>query len=149
MVIKGIDELGEMPVYYDIQIRNRYIIETAGVATALSKFSESNELLTFLNSINNQGIESINFNKMSYCLDGEEISIFEMGTAEQLFLVTYYAVCTKKTIAIMHAYRHLRDDVLQIYLNWLKDNDKDNYVNLIIVNRDDRYVLRKVSGLQC
>ena len=129
---------------YDIPIISRDIMEIRGVVKALYNLECSEELINFVNSINNQGIEYIDCKSMSYIYNNQRFAMHEMGTAEQLFIISYFAVKTNKKICILHAYRHVREDVLKIYIDWLKENDKLDCVTLVTVNYIDSAVLKEV-----
>ena len=89
--------------------------------------------------------KDIDFKALSYTFGDKSMSIWDMGTAEQLFLVTYFAVYTKKKLAITNAYRQLRGDVLSVYMNWLKINDTDDYVTIITTTVDDEVIMEGVT----
>lgn len=151
MKIIDIDDFGSKVVNFDLVVEDNNILYANAQQLSFDTLCKhEGAILKVLNSINNQGISKIDFSKREYELGNRVLSFLQMGTAEQLFLISYYAVTNKKSLSVKCAFKNLREDVLDVYINWLKEIDTDNCVTLVTVDFSDVFLLRQYGGdMEC
>lgn len=80
-------------------------------------------IVEYLNSIANQCIEYINFDKFTYSIRGKELHLTCLCTAEKIFLVSALAFVQEKDIVIYRALQELEPDTRSIFLSTFKDSN--------------------------
>lgn len=142
-----IDDFGDTAINFDLVVEdNNILYSNAPQLIFETLIGYEKDILKILNTINNQGISKIDFSKHEYVFGNKTLSFLQMGTAEQLFLISYYAVLNKKSLCVKYAYKNLREDVLSMYISWLKHIDTENHVVLVTVNFSDIFVLKHCGG---
>lgn len=108
MVIKYIEDVYDSLSSISNFVKSASLLNKLEGTLLLSLTEEDEpEVLRLLNSIANQGIESINFYRYCYTIDGNLLHFSSLSTSELLFLLAYAANKTKTEI-------YFCDDILQL-----------------------------------
>lgn len=91
------------------------------------------EVLRLLNSIANQGIESINFYRYCYTIDGKLLHFSSLSTSELLFLLAYAADKSKKEIYFCDDITQLTNTTLKKFIGYFHSSP---YVNIVYTSND-------------
>lgn len=91
------------------------------------------EVLRLLNSIANQGIESINFYRYCYTIDGKLLHFSSLSTSELLFLLAYAADKSKKEIYFCDGINQLTSTTLRKFIGYFYSSP---YVNILYTSND-------------
>lgn len=91
------------------------------------------EVLRLLNSIANQGIESINFYRYCYTIDGKLLHFSSLSTSELLFLLAYAADKSKKEIYFCDDITQLTSTTLRKFIGYFYSSP---YVNILYTSND-------------
>lgn len=107
----------------------------------LAKFEnqDANELLTILNSINNQGIEELLL-PAGYKINGKLLSVYCLSTAERVFLVAYLAIKSNVRIFLIYDLRSLERETLKLFIKTFYRKDVNDC--LYLVGQDYRDIER-------
>lgn len=134
MVIKYIED-----VYDSLSSRTNFIrsinLQGALEGILLLGLTEEDEpeVLRLLNSIANQGIESINFYRSGYTIDGKLLHFSSLSTSELLFLLAYAANKMKKEIYFCNDINQLTGTTLRKFIGYFYSSP---YVNILYTSND-------------
>lgn len=139
MEIKGLldykkelkQDRGKYLVFRTIDTRGINFVELVNRAKNLDV---NTDICHALNSIGNQGIESIDVNVGYYYLKGQRLPISELANSEKVFLVACLAEKSKTSIVIADCITSLTHET---FLKFLKAYGKSEYVNLACLYADD------------
>lgn len=129
MVIKYIED-----VYDSLSSRTNFIKSTnlqgtlEGVLLLGLTEEDEPEVIRLLNSIANQGIESINFYRSCYTIDGKLLHFSRLSTSELLFLIAYAANKTKTEVYFCDDIAQLTNTTLKKFIGYFYSSP---YVNIV------------------
>ena len=97
-------------------------------------------IVEYLNSIADQCIEHINFDKFTYTIGEEELHLTCLCTAEKIFLVSILASIQERDIVLYRALQELEPDTGYTFLSVFKDS---NNITLIEDTDIELDIIRK------
>lgn len=134
MVIKHIDDAyGSLSSMTNF-IRSVNILGSLE-GTLLFELTEEDEkeVLRLLNSIANQGIERIDFDKNYYTIEGKKLHFSSLSTSELLFLLAYAADKTKTETYFCDDITQLTNTTLKKFIRYFYNSP---YVNIVYTSNE-------------
>lgn len=83
----------------------------------------SDEAVSLLNLINEQGIEKISFRQFCYTVNGKQLGLNKMSTAEKFFLISFCYMKNKRPAMFIRDIMQLSKRVQRIYVKAFKKAD--------------------------
>lgn len=129
MLIQSIDKYPSTLVFDNGYIKEIYFADDK-VIQIINKVgnTDKNELLDLLNSINNQGLQDIDIEKMRYKTQNKWLGFSCLSSAERIFLIAYLA--DKSAVKI-----YLHDDMTSLtktsLRKFIKAFHNSEYVNIV------------------
>ncbi len=89
---------------------------------------DSNEVVSLLNEINDQNIQSMNLEKMEYIHRDQKLGFDKLSRAERVFLIAYIADKKKKNIYLHTDITQLTKKTLKLFFKKFYNSE---YVNVV------------------
>lgn len=89
---------------------------------------ETDSLVRLLNGINNQGISNIQTEKMMYTRNNRDIEMFDMCSAEKLFMLCFIANVSAAEVWILDSVINLDSETKQLFYSNFKNSV---YINIL------------------
>lgn len=105
--------------------------------------SDTANILELLNSINNQGITSIDINNYTYCVGGKKFRFSNLSTSELLFLLAYAADKAKEKVYFCSIILQLTRTTLKKFINRFHNS---TYVNILYKDSNNVILEGYVKG---
>lgn len=107
------------------------------VINACLQSIDTEKLVTVLNTINNQGIESINPLAGTYVVKGATVPIARLSTGEKIFFIAEVSTQTKTRVGFGYCIHQLSNRTLRTFYNTFIND----YIAVVADDRFDKEVL--------